>query len=166
MFIRFKKSGIPGITSKCAYCSLMTQTRLFFVSFQSQMMYFPGCWKEKIMPLPCQRNGELGCSLGLVHSNTIISGWWSNRINFKWKLTFRNVFVSVLLQRPRVLISLLPLLSYSSFSNISFFLPGSSVLYHWPSTNFFLLFVNASLRCWIWTYTSFEPLMNIGSFVY
>ena len=121
MFIRFKKSGIPGITSKCAYCSLMTQTRLFFVSFQSQMMYFPGCWKEKIMPLPCQRNGELGCSLGLVHSNTIISGWWSNRINFKWKLTFRNVFVSVLLQRPRVLISLLPLLSYSSFSNISFF---------------------------------------------
>lgn len=46
MFIKFRKSGIAGIISKCAYCILLTGTILFFINksddvFSRQMWSVP-----------------------------------------------------------------------------------------------------------------------------
>lgn len=69
MFIRFRKPGIAGIISKCAYCSLMTGTRLFYINKSDDADVFRLLWEEEHacdMPNKNQRETRLNFGINKV----------------------------------------------------------------------------------------------------
>lgn len=58
MFIRFRKSRIAGIISKCAYCRLMTGTILLFIN-KSDDVFLGRCKGKYSRPVTCQKKKRL-----------------------------------------------------------------------------------------------------------
>ncbi len=88
MFIRLRKSGIAGIISKCAYCSLMTGTRLFFINKSDDVLSRLLRGEAQACDMPKKIKGKLGCSLGapvLVCVSKIMDHYYESTTGWIWK---------------------------------------------------------------------------------